>query len=249
MSPGTALVTGAARRIGRAIAVDLARHGWAVAIHCSQSVDEAADLERAIRANGGQAAVYPADLASTAACEQLIDRVADRQSPLTVLVNNASVFERDELGGVTEASWDRHLDVNLRAPLFLTQRFAARLPAGQTGNVVNIIDERVWNLTAHFVSYSASKAGLWALTQTTALALAPRIRVNAIGPGPVLPSSRQSQADFDRQTAATPLKRGAHPDEIAGAVRFLLSAPAVTGQMIALDGGAHLQWRAQAVTE
>jgi NAD(P)-dependent dehydrogenase (short-subunit alcohol dehydrogenase family) len=246
---GSALVTGAARRIGRAIAFDLARDGWAVAIHYGESAADAKALAADIAAAGGRCRTFAADLGNVAACERLIDQAAAALGPLSVLVNNASLFERDEIGSVTEASWGRHLDVNLRAPLFLTQRFAAQVPPGEAGNIVNIIDERVWNPTPHFVSYSASKAGLWAITQTMALALAPRIRVNAIGPGPILPSKRQSRSDFERQAAATPLGRGATPEEIAAAVRFLLAAPSMTGQMLALDGGAHLQWRAQPVAE
>ena len=130
----------------------------------------------------------------------------------------------------------------MRAPFVLTQTLAASLPANAAGNVINILDERVRNLTPHFISYTLSKAGLWTLTQTLALALAPRIRVNAVGPGPILPSPRQTQAQFDRQASIMPLGRGSTPDEICDAVRFILAAPALTGQMIALDGGQHLGW-------
>jgi NAD(P)-dependent dehydrogenase (short-subunit alcohol dehydrogenase family) len=161
---------------------------------------------------------------------------------VTCLVNNASVFETDTATTVTRESWDAHMETNLRAPFVLMQAFAAALPDGAQGNVVNIIDERVWNLTPYFVSYTVSKVGLWALTQTMALALAPRIRVNAIGPGPTLPSPRQSAAQFERQWAAMPLRRGTTPAEICAALRFILAAPAMTGQMIALDGGRHLGW-------
>ncbi|MSO64831.1 MAG: SDR family oxidoreductase [Alphaproteobacteria bacterium] len=247
--PGIALVTGAGRRIGRAIAIELAANGWTVAIHCATSQREADQVVGDIRSTGGRAAVFTANLGDVHAAGELVDRVAAELGPPNCLVNNASVFERDELGDISAESWDSHLAVNLRAPVFLTQRFATLLPATTEGNVINIIDERVWNLTPHFVSYTISKAGLWAFTQAAALALAPRIRVNAIGPGPILPSSRQSQADFDRQCAATPLRRGSSPAEVAAAVRFILSAPAMTGQMIALDGGAHLTWRGQAVHE
>ena len=159
-----------------------------------------------------------------------------------MLVNNASIFENDLVSTVTRESWDRHLAVNLRAPFVLMQEFAARLPPDCGGLIVNMLDERVWNLTPYFVSYTLSKAGLWTLTQTMALALAPRIRVNAIGPGPTLPSPRQSTEQFAAQCRAMPLQRGTSPDEIAAALRFILAAPAMTGQMIALDGGQHLGW-------
>ena len=142
----------------------------------------------------------------------------------------------------TRDSWDRHLAVNLRAPFVLIQDFSARLPPSAGGIVVNMLDQRVWRLTPYFLSYTLSKAGLWTLTQTMALALAPRIRVNGIGPGPALPSPRQSREQFERQVAAMPLGRGTGPEEIAAALRFILSAPAMTGQMIALDGGQHLGW-------
>jgi NAD(P)-dependent dehydrogenase (short-subunit alcohol dehydrogenase family) len=152
------------------------------------------------------------------------------------------VFERDEALSVTRESWDAHIETNLRAPFVLMQEFARQLPERGTGAIVNLLDERVWNLTPHFVSYTLAKAGLWTLTQVMAMALAPRIRVNGIGPGPTLPSPRQSAEQFARQQASVPLQRGAAPEEIAAAVRFILAATAMTGQMIALDGGQHLGW-------
>ena len=239
---GTAVVTGAAHRIGRAIALALARDGYKVALHHHRSLDAAAAVAGEIAAAGGQAAPVMADLAHEHDTALLLDRAADALGPVRVLVNNAAVFERDEVANATRASWDRHMETNLRAPFVLMQRMALLLPAGMTGNVINLIDQRVWNLTPHFVSYTLSKAGLWTLTRTMALALAPRIRVNAVGPGPTLPSPRQSEDQFARQKAATPLGRGTSPEEIADAVRFILAAPALTGQMIALDGGQHLGW-------
>jgi NAD(P)-dependent dehydrogenase (short-subunit alcohol dehydrogenase family) len=236
----TALVTGAARRIGRAIALDLARHGWAVAVHHHRSVDEAREVVRLVAAEGGRAAGVRADLGREEETATLVDRAAAALGPLTCLVNNASTFELDLADTVTRASWDAHLETNLRAPFVLTQAFARQLPAGEAGNVVNLLDQRVWNLTPYFVSYTVSKTGLWTLTRSLALALAPRIRVNAIGPGPALRSPRQTEADFARQCEMTPLKRGTSPEEICDAVRFILGAPALTGQMIVLDGGQHL---------
>jgi len=236
----TALVTGAARRIGRAIALDLAHHGWAVAVHCNRSEAQAGEVVGLIEQGGGRAALVRADLAREAETETLVPRAAEALGPLTCLVNNASTFELDLADTVTRASWDAHLETNLRAPFLLTQAFARQLPGDQTGNVINLLDQRVWNLTPYFVSYTVSKTGLWTLTRSLALALAPRIRVNAIGPGPALKSPRQTEADFARQCEMTPLKRGTTPGEICDAVRFILGAPALTGQMIVLDGGQHL---------
>jgi len=239
---GTALVTGAAHRIGRAIALALAAGGHPVAIHCLVSRQAADELRVAIEKAGGRAAVVVADLAREDEVAALIGRAEDALGPVVTLVNNAAVFEGDTVETATRAGWDRHMETNLRAPFVLMQSFARRLPAGRAGTIVNILDQRVWNLTPWFVSYTLSKAGLWTLTQTMALALAPRIRVNAIGPGPTLPSPRQSAEHFARQAGATPLGRGASPQEIARAVQFILDSPALTGQMIALDGGQHLGW-------
>lgn len=239
-----ALVTGGAHRIGRAIALALADDGWAVAIHCNHSHEAAEQVAVQIRTAGGRAAVVRADLAREADSQKLVAQAADAVGPLTCLINNASLFERDEALDVTRPSWDAHMETNLRAPFVLIQDLARQLPEGASGVVVNILDQRVHNLTPHFISYTLSKAGLWVLTQTLALALAPRIRVNAVGPGPVLPSKRQTAAQFSRQTENTPLGRGASPEEICAAVRFILAAPAMTGQMITLDGGQHLGWAA-----
>ncbi|MFA7429004.1 MAG: SDR family oxidoreductase [Rhodospirillaceae bacterium] len=241
--PRAALVTGAGRRIGRAVAEALSADGWAVAIHYRDSHDAAEDVANAIRVRGGTAVTLRADLGDEADVARLVPAAVEALGPLGALVNNASVFEYDSVETATRASWDLHMEANLRAPFVLTQAFAAQVPATGKGCVVNIIDQRVWNLTPHFTSYTLSKAGLWALTQTLALALAPRIRVNAVGPGPTLPSARQTLDQFAAQCADMPLKHGSNPAEIADAVRFLLAAPAVTGQMIALDGGQHLGWR------
>ncbi len=240
--PKAALVTGGAARIGRAIALALGQDGWAVAVHHRASDEAAARTAAEIEAAGGRAVALRADFTREAEVEALVAHAAEALGPLGCLVNNAAVFERDDMGSASRASWERHMAVNLRAPFVLTQAFAAALPAAHTGSIVNLIDQRVWSLTPHFVSYTLSKAGLWTLTRTSALALAPHIRVNALGPGPVLPSARQSAAQFEAQCARTPLQRGASPDEIAAGVRFILASPALTGQMIALDGGQHLGW-------
>ncbi|HTO80980.1 MAG TPA: SDR family oxidoreductase [Methylomirabilota bacterium] len=238
----TALVTGAAQRIGKAIALDLAKAGWAVAVHYHRSDADAAAVVDAIRTLGGAAVALPADLSRESEVETLVPRAGAALGPLTCLVNNAALFELDTAATATRASWDAHIETNLRAPLVLAQAFARQLPAGAAGNIINMLDQRVWNLTPYFLSYTVAKSGLWTLTRTLALALAPRIRVNGIGPGPTLPSPRQSDAQFAEQSKSVPLGRGTTPEEICSAVRFLLDAPAVTGQMIALDGGQHLGW-------
>ncbi|MBK1666297.1 short chain dehydrogenase [Rhodospirillum rubrum] len=240
--PRVALVTGAARRLGRAMALELAGRGFDVAVHHRDSQADAEETARAVRALGQRAVVLSADLADVEETTALIAATSAALGPLGVLVNNASLFELDLWHSVTRQSWDSHMDVNLRAPFLLSQGMAAALPEAATGVIVNLIDQRVWNLTPYFMTYTLSKAGLWTLTRTLAMALAPRIRVNAIGPGPALPSPRQSEEDFARQAAATPLGHGTTPDEIARALGFILDAPALTGQMIALDGGQHLGW-------
>jgi NAD(P)-dependent dehydrogenase (short-subunit alcohol dehydrogenase family) len=238
--PATALITGAARRIGRALALDLAGAGWTVAIHYRKSDSEAESVVREIAERGGLAKSFRADLTDPAASRTLVADVVRELGPPTVLINNASEFLPDTIQSLDDGTWDLHLGINLKAPVFLAQAMAASLPSGARGNIINIIDQRVWNLTPEFFSYTISKAGLWTATRTLAQALAPRIRVNAIGPGPVLRSIHQTDDDFDREARSTLLGRGATTEEIARAVRFILATPSLTGQMIALDGGQHL---------
>lgn len=240
--PGVALVTGAARRIGRAIVRSLAADGWAVGVHYGSSAGEAEALAGEIIGAGGRAAALQADLADAGAVDRLVPDCGARLGPPTCLINNASIFLEDSLAALDAGQWDRQMAVNLRAPVFLARALAASLPAGAGGNVINILDQRVWRPVPTFFSYSLTKSALWAATRTLAQALAPRVRVNGVGPGPVLRSEHQRPEDFDRQAAATLLARATHPDEIAAAVRYILSAPAMTGQMIALDGGQHLAW-------
>ncbi|MDP6952900.1 MAG: SDR family oxidoreductase, partial [Alphaproteobacteria bacterium] len=202
----------------------------------------AAEVVAEIEAAGGRARAFAADLADEGESAGLVEAAASL-GPVTCLVNNASVFEYDAAETANRASWDAHMEVNLRAPLVLSQAFAAALPDDREGVIVNMLDQRVANLTPHFLSYTVSKSALWTLTQTLAMALAPRIRVMAIGPGPTLPSARQDEAAFARQVAATPLARAVSLEEIRRALRFILDAPSLTGQMIALDSGQHLGWR------
>lgn len=238
-----ALVTGAAKRIGRTLALELAKDGWSIAIHHNNSESEAESLKAEIEAMGRKAVTLQADLREATAPAEILATATKALGALTLLINNASLFESDEADSMTVESWDDHAHANLRAPAFLAQAFAAQIPADTEGNIINIIDQRVWRPTPRFLSYTISKMGLWDLTRVLAMSLAPaHIRVNGIGPGPTLANARQSQEDFDRQTKATILGHGTSPDEIARAVRFILSAPAMTGQMIALDGGQHLAW-------
>ena len=245
LEPGVALVTGAARRIGRAIALDLAAQGWRVGVHCMASRSEAEAVVAEISTAGAVAAVLQADLADAKQLAALIEDCRSALGAPTCLINNASMFAYDEVATLSYEQWDRQLAVNLKAPVFLARALAAGLPEGLQGNVINLLDQRVLNPRPQNFSYGVSKAGLWAATKTMAQALAPRIRVNAIGPGPTLKNVHQSDEDFARQCAATPLGIGTTPAEVAAAVRFILAAPAMTGQMIVLDGGQHLAWQAR----
>ena len=238
-----ALVTGAARRIGRAIAARLAASGYAVVLHASQrSLAEAEVAAAEIVAAGGVAEAIEADLANPAAAGGLVRR-ASAGGPLTLLVNNASLFEADAASAFDARLFDQHMAVNLRAPLQLASDFAAQLPEGREGLIVNLLDQRVWRLNPHFFTYTLAKSALWTATQTMAQAFAPRIRVNGVGPGPTLANHMQKDGAFSREAAAIPLQRAIDPQEIAAAVLFLLEARSVTGQMIAVDGGQHLAWK------
>jgi NAD(P)-dependent dehydrogenase (short-subunit alcohol dehydrogenase family) len=237
--PRAALVTGGAKRLGALFVRTLAADGFRVAVHYNHSADDAHALADEI-----DGVALQADLAIEADVARLAKAARDALGPLGVVVNNASRFERDEALDTTRAGWDAHMAANLRAPFVLIQDLARHLPARAEGVAINLLDQRVWNLTPHFTSYTLSKAGLWTLTQTLALALAPRVRVAGIGPGPTLPSPRQTQAQFDAQVASVPMKRGAGLDEMAAALRFILATASFTGQMLALDGGQHLNWAA-----
>jgi len=240
----TALITGAAKRIGRAIAADLAANGHNVVIHHHESPSEAEALKEELSKHGVAVETIGANLTNRDDTEALIEKASALiGTPITLLVNNASIYEKDNLKSVTRGSWDRHMEINLHAPFILTQKFAAALPEGTKGCVINIIDQRVWKLNPQFMSYTLSKASLWTLTQTSAQALAPHIRVNAIGPGPTLPSIHQKGDSFTREEKDVLLGRGPALDEITGAVNFILATPSMTGQMIALDGGQHLAWK------
>jgi NAD(P)-dependent dehydrogenase (short-subunit alcohol dehydrogenase family) len=238
-----ALVTGGAHRIGRAVALALAKHGYAVAVHARRSRAAAEEVAGEIAAAGGRAAVVEADLADHDAVLRLVPAAAAAVGPLTLLINNVAEFEPDEIGRLDRARFDRHFAVNLRAPIFLAEAFAAQAPADADAAIVNLLDQRVFKPTPRFFSYGLTKSALHVATTTLAQALAPRIRVNAVAPGPTLPSPRQDAAAFARQTHAVPLGRGPSPQEIAAAVLYLAGAASVTGATIAVDGGQHLAWR------
>lgn len=248
-----ALVTGAGHRLGRAMALYLAGRGYDIAVHYAASADGAQDVVNQIKSLGQNAVAVQADLLDEDKAQTLVPRAAQAlDGPVTCLINNASIFEYDTVHTATRASWDRHMNSNLRAPFLLTQAMAAQDLAPSvdhnnepraTGLIINMIDQRVRKLTPEFMTYTLAKMGLWAMTQTTAQALAPTIRVNAIGPGPTLQGARQTEAHFAQQRANTVLGRGANPDDITAALGYFLDAPGVTGQLLCVDGGQHLGWQ------
>ena len=249
-----ALVTGAGKRLGRAIALYLAGRGVDVAVHYNASGTEAEATAEEIRRLGAQAVPVQADLTREAEMQALVPAAAAALGgALDLLVNSASIFEYDNIRSATRDSWDRHLESNLRAPFVLTQAFAAQAPGPEVGGqwneptaqalVVNMIDQRVLKPTPEFMTYTIAKMGLWAFTRTAAQALAPRVRVNGIGPGPTMQGVRQSEAHFAGQRAATILGRGAGPEDVTGALGYFIGAPSVTGQLICVDGGQHLNWK------
>jgi NAD(P)-dependent dehydrogenase (short-subunit alcohol dehydrogenase family) len=241
---GPVLVTGAVRRIGLALAEGFARDGRPVVLHASpRSLPAAAAAAEALRARGARAETVAADLSDALEARGLIERAENVFGPLTLLVNNASVFEPDSAEDFSLEVYERQMAINLRAPLLLAQGFAARLPPGAEGAIVNVIDQRVWRLTPHYFTYTLTKSALWAATRTMAQAFAPKIRVNAVGPGPVLPNEKLGKEEFAAEVAGVPLGRPADLSEVVDAVMYLARARTVTGQMIAVDSGQHLAWR------
>ncbi|TCK28907.1 NAD(P)-dependent dehydrogenase (short-subunit alcohol dehydrogenase family) [Ancylobacter aquaticus] len=238
-----ALVTGGAVRIGRAISLRLAEEGYDIALHVRRAGPAAEETRAAIRETGARAAVIVAELADAGAVDAVIPTVVAALGPLSLLVNNASEFHPDTVEALDLAVWERHMAVNLRAPVQLARAFAAQLPEGASGAIVNLIDQRVLKPTPAYFSYSVTKEALWAATRMLAQALAPRVRVNGVGPGPTLANERQGADAFARQSASMLLGHGPSPEEIADAVAYLARASSVTGQMIAVDGGQHLAWR------
>ncbi len=246
---GAALVTGAARRIGLAIAQHLVGAGWDVALHASpRSAAAAAVAAARLAASGARTTVVVGDLADARACLTLVDEAAAALGPLRLLVNNAAIFEADAVEAIDLDLWDRQFAVNLRAPVLLAGRFAAQASAltraGADAGIVNLVDQRVLRANPRHFSYTLAKSALWTATRTMAQAFADRgVRVNAVGPGPVLPNPHEGDAGFSHEVDGVPLRRAVHPDEVAAAVLYLAEARGVTGQMIAVDAGQHLGWR------
>ncbi|WP_335904815.1 MULTISPECIES: SDR family oxidoreductase [unclassified Bosea (in: a-proteobacteria)] len=243
MAAEVALVTGGAKRIGRAIALRLAGAGYAVAIHCNTSRAEAEALAADLTAAGGRACVIVADLADPAAVERIVPEAEAALGPVSLLVNSASSFLVDDLLALDIPTWNRQFSVNLRAPSVLAGAMANRLPPDRQGAIVNIVDQRVWKLTPQYYSYTLTKAALLTATTTMAQALAPRIRVNAVGPGPTFANPHDGEALLAAEAGGTPLGHKVEADDIAEAVLYLAQARAVTGQMLAVDAGQHIAWR------
>ena len=242
MEPGVALITGGSKRIGKKKKKKLSSLGWKVVIHYNSSAHDAKDLEKKINKSGGYASAIKADLNNLRAVRELIPRAEKKFGKISTLINNASIFEDDTIENLTSKSWDLHNNINLKAPLFLSQVFSKHLPDKHPGVIINLIDQRVSFPRPDFISYSSSKQSLLWLTKTLAQALSPHIRVCAIGPGPTLRGSRQSKIDFENQCNSVPLGIGSSTNEITQAIQFILNAPSFTGQMITLDGGEHLDW-------
>ena len=242
MSPGVAIVTGGSKRIGKSIVKKLSFLGWKVIIHYNSNKNDALSLQKEIQKKGGAASIIKANLNSLKATEELISKSEKKFGKLTLLVNNASIFENDSVHSLTIDTWDIHNNVNTKAPLLLSQSFAKLLPKKEPGVIINIIDQRVFSPRPDFISYSSSKNSLFWLTKVLAQALSPKIRVCAIGPGPTLKGARQTDNDFKNQSQSVPLGNGSSPEDISQAIEFILNASSFTGQMITLDGGEHLDW-------
>ncbi|MGY5779114.1 SDR family oxidoreductase [Rhizobium sp. LEGMi135b] len=245
----TALITGASKRIGLAIAEDLSANGFAVALHANQSLAEAEEIAAKLRQMGRRAIAIKADLQNLAETSTLIERVAGALGPLDLLVNNASAFLGDSADHFDGEAFEAHFAIHVRAPSILAADFVRQLPEPHPGLIVNMVDQRVWALNPRFYSYTLSKAALWTATQTMAQTFAPRIRVNAIGPGPTVRSVRQTEEDFQAQIDGLILKAAPGLEEFGRTIRFLFDTPSITGQMIALDGGQHLAWETPDVSE
>ncbi|TDH38911.1 SDR family oxidoreductase [Pseudohoeflea suaedae] len=237
-----ALVTGAGKRIGRAIALDLAVHGFKVAVHANTSKHDAEETASMIRDAGGKAEVFLGDLTKADVPAKLMAAVTESLGAPRLVINNASIFEADFADEFDGELFDRHMAVHVKAPALLAASMAKALAKDVDGLVVNMIDQRVKRLTPNFFSYTLSKSALWTATRTMAMAYAPKIRVNAIGPGPTLKSSRQSDAEFARQVEKVPLERSPELGEFGATIRYFWANKSITGQMIALDGGQHLAW-------
>ena len=237
------LITGAGKRIGASIAASLAANNWNIALHYNTSEKETYTLSTELEKKYNIKTVcVQADLSDLKQVKNIISTASKQLGNINCLINNAASFEYDSINSLSSNSWDLHINTNIRAPLFLSQSFVKNISKNSKGNIINIIDQRVWNLTPHFMTYTLSKTALWTLTQTLALALSPNIRVNAIGPGPTIKSKMQTNEEFKEQYQRMPLSVPTSLEEINQFINLILESPSLTGQMIALDGGQHLGW-------
>jgi len=236
------LITGAATRVGKAIALHFAERGWNIALHYFRSSSKAKKLKKIIEQNWVKVALIKADLKNSKQTEKIITIARKKLGTIDCLVNNAALFEKDDIANFTAKSWNDHLNINLHAPAILTKQFAKQAPKKTVSNIINIIDQRIFNLTPYFMSYTVSKSGLETLTRTMAMRLGPNIKVNAIAPGPTIKSKRQSDRHFRNQVRSTLLKRPVRSEDICDTVEFLINNNSVTGQIIAVDSGQNLSW-------
>ena len=236
------LITGAATRVGKAIALHFAERGWNIALHYFRSSAKAKELKKIIEQHWVKVALIKADLKNPKQTEKIIPLAKKKLGTINCLVNNAALFEKDDIANFTNKSWNDHLNINLLAPTILTKQFAKQAPKKTVSNIINIIDQRIFNLTPFFMSYTISKSGLQTLTKTMAMRLGPNIKVNAIAPGPTIKSKRQTDKHFRNQVRSTLLKKTVRSEDICDTVEFLINNNSVTGQIIAVDSGQNLSW-------
>ena len=236
------LITGAATRVGKAIALHFAERGWNIALHYFRSSSKAQKLKKIIEQNRVKVVLIKADLKNSKQVEKIMPQAKRKLGTIDCLVNNAALFEKDDISNFTIKSWNDHLNINLLAPTILTKQFAKQVPKKTISNIVNIIDQRIFNLTPFFMSYTISKSGLQTLTKTMAMRLGPNIKVNGIAPGPIIKSKRQTDKHFRNQVKSTLLKKSVRLDDICDAVEFLINNNSITGQIITVDSGQNLSW-------
>jgi len=236
------LITGAATRVGKAIALHFAERGWNIALHYFRSSAKAKELKKIIEQHWVKVALIKADLKNSKQTEKIISLAKKKLGAINCLVNNAALFEKDDITNFTNKSWNDHLNINLLAPTILTKQFAKQAPKKTVSNIINIIDQRIFNLTPFFMSYTISKSGLQTLTKTMAMRLGPNIKVNAIAPGPTIKSKRQTDKHFRNQVRSTLLQKTVRSEDICDTVEFLINNNSVTGQIIAVDSGQNLSW-------
>jgi len=236
------LITGAATRVGKAIALHFAERGWNIALHYFRSTTKAIELKKIIEQNLVKVVLIKADLKNPKQTEKIFLLAKKKLGTIDCLINNAALFEKDDILNFTTKSWNDHLNINLLAPIILTKQFAKQAPKKNVSNIINIIDQRIFNLTSFFMSYTISKSGLQTLTKTMAMRLGPNIKVNAIAPGPTIKSKMQTDRHFRNQVKSTLLKKSVQLEDICDTVEFLLNNSSITGQIIAVDSGQNLSW-------